>query len=287
MANAVASDKRFRASDLLVEHEIASGVDVLVPGDGAGALGLLEVGSSRPAAFVADDICFLQLLAGSLAAAHRRLARQALHDEQTARSSDEHRMSLHEMQHRIRNDLQGICSSIDREVRASENAGGRAGFDRVSRRVLALAGLYDHLLGGQSGGAVDMGAYLGSLCPKIAAAGDLPSRGIALGADIQRLRLGIDKAGRLAIAVNELVANAAEHAFPDGRTGKITVRLLARGVDGDGCPVVIVSDDGCGFQGAQPGSAGLGFVDRLVRGAGGVLTRLDGAGTEWQIALRA
>ena len=287
IANALAEDKRFRTPHLLPGHGIASCIGVPVSGDGLMTFGVLEVDSCRRREFAADDVCFLQLLAHSLAAARGRLVRQACHDEQAARRSDDQQMSLHEMQHRIRNDLQGICSSLDREVRGLDDPTQRAGYDRVRRRVLALVGLYDHLLGVQAGGIVDMGAYLPALCTKIALGAELASRGIALGIDIQPWGMPIDQAGRLAIAVNELVANAVEHAFPDGRSGTITVRLLARGVDGAGCPLVIVRDDGCGFQGPRPGSAGLGFVDRLVRGAGGVLTRSDGCGTEWRIALPA
>ena len=285
IANAIGFDKRFRTPDLLIEHGLARSINVPIPGDGSLAFGVLEVESSRRGAFATDDACFLQLLAHSLAAARVRLVRQALHDEQAARSTDEYQLSLHEMQHRIRNDLQGICSGIDLEIRRLADAGQRGGYDRVSRRVLALAALYDHLLGIQSGGIVEMGAYLGSLCQRIAAAADLPSRGIALAAETQPIGMTIDRAGRLAIAVNELVANAAEHAFPNGQSGKIVVRLFTPDAGGAGRPVVTVSDDGCGFQGPRPGSSGLGFVDRLVRGAGGVLTRLDGPGTEWRIAL--
>ncbi len=285
VCNALAQDTRFRALDLLTEHGVVRSVSVPVPGDGSMTFGVLEVESSRHGEFHTDDICFVQLLAYSLATARGRLTRQASCGAAEHQSSL-HEASLHEMQHRFRNDLQGIYSSISREIRGLDDASQRAGYNRVSRRVLALAGLYDHLLGLQADDGVEMAVYLGSLCHKIAAATDLASRGIVLATDMQPVGMTVERAGRLAVAVNELVANAAEHAFPDGVAGTITVRLFARGPDGTGCPVIVVSDDGCGFKGMRPGSAGLGYVERLVRGAGGVLTRLEGAGTEWRIALR-
>ncbi len=285
ISNALVNDRRFRTPELMTDHGLARSINIAVPGEDAAAYGVLEVESSMSGEFTTDDLCFLKLLAHTLAAARSRLHQQTVHDEQAAQSTDEHRMSLHEMQHRIRNDLQGICSSIGREARGAAGAEHRAGYDRVNRQVVALAGLYDHLLGLPGNGIVEMGAYLRSLCLKIAAAADLPSRGIVLVADTQPLAMPIDRAGRLAIAVNELVANAAEHAFPDGRPGRITVRLAERERDQAACPVVSVSDDGCGFKGPRPGSAGLSFVERLVRGAGGVLARSGTSGTEWQIAL--
>ena len=281
ISNTLANDARFQTPGLLAEHGLARSINIPVPGDGPAPFGVLEVESSQGGTFVTDDLCFLQLIAHSLSAARNRLVRQRLHDEQATRDADERRLSLHEMQHRIRNDLQGICSSLDREARSLEG-GRRSGYDRVIRRVVALAGLYDHLLGVQAGKPVEMDAYLNLLCRKIAAASDLASRNITLAVDAQPFGMPIDQAGRLAIAVNELVANAAEHAFPGERAGTITVRLSTQDA---GCPVVSVSDDGCGFRGVRPGSAGLSFVDRLVCGLGGVLTRLDGVGTEWRIAL--
>ena len=285
ISNALINENRFRTPDLLKDHGLARSVNIAIPGEDEVAYGVLEVESSTSGEFTTDDLCFLKLLTHTLAAARSRLHRQVLHDEQATRSTDDHQMSLHEMQHRIRNDLQGICSSIHREALAAAGAEHRGGYDRLNRRVLALGALYDHLLGIPTSDMVEMGAYLNSLCLKIAAAADLKSRGIVLVADTQPLSMTIDRAGRLAIAVNELVANAAEHAFPDSRAGHITVRLFERNGDQAACPVVSVSDDGCGFKGVRPESAGLSFVERLVRGAGGVLARSGASGTEWEIAL--
>ena len=100
------------------------------------------------------------------------------------------------------------------------------------------------------------------------------------------MRLIVQCASAVAIAVNELIANAAEHAFIDGHGGVVTVRLLARD-EATGDLVVIVSDDGCGIAPSRPAGAGLGFVDRLVRSIGGRLTRMGGAGTTWRVDLPA
>ena len=285
ISNDLVSEGRFRVPRILVEHGIIRSINVVVPGDGDAAFGVLEVESSEPGEFAAHDVWFLQLLAHSLAAAIGRGGRQARHDEQAARSTDDHQVLLREMQHRVRNDLQVIYGVVASEARRAVDPWQREGFGRINRRVMALAVLYDHLLGVNMDDSIDMGAYLRSLCDRIADATDLSSRAIALSADTQHLIMPFGRAVRLAVAVNELVANAAEHAFPDERPGKITVRLLAKGEDGTGCPVVTVADNGCGFTGPRPGSAGLSFVERLTDQAGGVLAREDDAGTRWRIKL--
>ena len=81
--------------------------------------------------------------------------------------------------------------------------------------------------------------------------------------------------------INELVANAIEHAFPNGG-GRIEVRLVRE----DDEPVLIVRDNGAGFAEAQSESIGLSTAQRLVAAAGGQLTRTDAdSGTSWTIRL--
>ena len=106
-----------------------------------------------------------------------------------------------------------------------------------------------------------------------------------MNADLETLMLPIGQAVRLAVAINELVTNAVEHAFPDGRRGTIEVGLTAIPDDGDNSPSIRVSDDGCGFNGPRVGSAGLVFVADLAHQAGGTLEREEAEGTRWRIRL--
>ncbi len=293
----------------LPERERGGGcVAVVVPGEAGVGFGVLECVGAR--AFSALDVCFVQLLARAVGlvvrdgAQERQAARleeeRAAQGRERARVEADHRACLDELHHRVRNDLQAICSIADREamgadreaMSADREAMGAAqgGLGRVARRVMALAGLYDHLLGPPASGvaaeAIAFDVYLGTLCARIAAAGELGSRGIALEVRSVPLSVPRGQALQLGVAVNELVANACEHAFPSQGGGRVTVRL-ASGAAG---AVLSVEDDGRGFAGARDGSAGLGFVERLVRQAGASLAREEGAreegaGTAWRIGL--
>ena len=59
--------------------------------------------------------------------------------------------------------------------------------------------------------------------------------------------------------VNEVLSNALKHAFPDGREGKIDVRLTALA---DGKGELVVSDNGVGYELTQD-SKGIG--SKLIR----------------------
>ena len=281
ISNDLVYERRFRVPTLLAEYKIIRCINVVVLGSPEEAYGVLEVESPEPGHFTESDVSFLQLLTQNLASAMDRISVQ----EKVAQSILEHGLLLHELQHRVRNDLQVIYSVLVTEARKTADPLERTGFDRVSRRVMALGGLYDHLLGLSGTDKVDMGAYLQSLCGKIATAADLPSRAITLEVDTDYLKMAPDHAVRLAVVINELVTNAVEHAFPERTSGRIIVTLRAKGADGTGPPVVTVMDDGCGFQGPRPGSSGLTFVERLTHQAGAVLDREDGGGTRWNIRL--
>jgi two-component sensor histidine kinase len=285
ISNDLVSEGRFRIPSILAEHGIIRCVNVVIPGDAEAAFGVLEVESPEPGKFTTSDVNFLELLVHSLAAAIARVDVRTVYEQQAGQTAITHEVSLHELQHRVRNDLQVIHSVVSREARGTTDLMAGVALDRIGRRIMALAALYDHLLGKGSTDHLDMGVYLDSLCSKIAIVTDLSSRAITLRAETEHLMMPLSRAVRLAVAANELIANAATHAFPDKRPGQITVSLFANGKDGTDCPSMSVADDGCGFQGPRPGSAGLSFVEQLVRQAGGVLDRTDHDGTQWHIRI--
>ena len=284
ISNDLAFDKRFRVPALLAEHGIIRCINVVVPNDQDAAFGVLEVESPELGLFTEYDVSFLQLLTHSLASAIGRVTSRALHDEESAQKTLDHYVALQEMQHRVCNDLQVLYGFFEGEARRMSDPAEVAGLGKVGRRVIALAELYNHLLSRQETEEVDLGAYLRVLCAKVESAADLSSRGITLKAKTERLIIPLDQAVRLAVAVNELITNAAKHAFSGRTSGRITVKLTAKAPD-SGLPVVSVTDNGGGFSGLRPGGAGLIFVKHLIHLAGGVLEREEGKGTRWDIKI--
>jgi two-component sensor histidine kinase len=150
-----------------------------------------------------------------------------------------------------------------------------------------MASLYDHLLGaGLSGEETSLRDYLAALCAGACEFHDLPARGVALafegGGDA--LPRGIADCTLLGVVVNELIANAAEHAFGPEGGGRIAVEV---GRDGHGGAVVTVADDGVGVpSGAEGGSVGLSLARRLVEQVGSTLALRSVPGrTVWTIPL--
>ena len=89
------------------------------------------------------------------------------------------------------------------------------------------------------------------------------------------------QATSLALAVNELLQNAVEHAFPERPAGHVEIRLAQR----DAGLILEVEDDGrgipAGFDPLTGDELGLKIVHALVtEDLGGTLTFAAGGGTK-------
>jgi two-component sensor histidine kinase len=80
--------------------------------------------------------------------------------------------------------------------------------------------------------------------------------------------------------INELVSNCLKHAFPNGRTGDVTVELLSNGND---TYLLTVSDNGVGlppdFEVGKAESLGWQLVPMLVEQLNGTFELQERAGT--------
>ncbi|HEX5453597.1 MAG TPA: GAF domain-containing protein [Stellaceae bacterium] len=261
------------------EHHIVSTANVPILGT-AGFYGVLEVDRSDDRPFDALDTTFLATIAGIIADAVERVRRQAA----LQAAHDARAVLLREHHHRARNNYQSIMARLQRHALEATDADSRRRFEDVERRVFGLAALYDYLVSSDSTEKrLDFADYLSGLCTRMREFYGADEKGIELACDCNAAAVAYDAETCLALgaAVNELTANAIEHAFgPNG--GRIAVQLR----NGGAGQSLVVMDNGAGFDKARPASIGLSVVDQLVSGAGGSLSRstADG-GTVWTIAL--
>ena len=108
--------------------------------------------------------------------------------------------------------------------------------------------------------------------------------GVSLEVNITPVYLTIEQAIPCGLIANELVSNAMNHAFPNGRTGKIWIEL---GAVEDGQLSLVVGDDGVGFPPdidfRRTTSLGLTLVNTLVKQLNGTIELQDEAGTAFKI----
>ncbi len=202
------------------------------------------------------------------------LARDAQHARQTAEAA-EHRIAdslrekevlLQEVHHRVKNNLQVISSLINMQVRSLRGAAGREALRECQSRVEAIALIHEKLYQSMDFARVPFAEYARGVAQNAFQAAGVSPSSVALELEIAEGALAVDKAIPCGLILNELIANALKHAFPDGRRGRIRVELAA--LDG-GALQLGVSDDGVGLpadlEARKSKSLGLQLVWMLAK----------------------
>jgi two-component sensor histidine kinase len=266
----------YELPEIFHAHAVISSLNMPIPIED-GMFGVLEVDTRTLREFDALDFTFLASLAGLVGEAIERVRTQ----QRLARELDARGVLLREQQHRVRHHLQTVQTLLNREARESGHPDLVARFRSIERRVVALASLYDHLLGADETGDIDLAAYLRDLCHGLARFFEPEERGVALDctSDSGVFRLGTDEATAVGVVITELVANALEHSFGTER-GTIRVSLSRK----EEQPAISVSDNGSAPSGAVAPGAGIDICRRLLQNFGATLLQDDSAlGTRWLI----
>ncbi len=172
----------------------------------------------------------------------------------------QNRVLFQEIHHRVKNNLQ-LVSSLIRLQQAPT-----AMKDDLIRRIAAMSAVHQHIYESDQFGVLDAEAYLDKL---LAGLRDSAPPNVALDWRLAPLTLSPDQALPLGLIVNEVVANAFKHGFPEGRAGKVSV-VLERPLEGDDA-ILSITDNGVGM--AETPSGGVGLGTRLI---GGLVGQLEG-----------
>jgi two-component sensor histidine kinase len=214
------------------------------------------------------------LLVIALAEMFRRAVREALADRETL---------LRELDHRVKNNFASMASLLEMQQRRATNPETRAALQAALGRIESFAlghrFLYQDF---DDVGTVNMRNYLEGLCGAIGAANGLDGN-VRLRCASDQVLMPRDRAIAVGLLVNEVATNSAKHAFPDGRSGlvSVTFRRHDEGYQLD------VTDDGCGMpEEKRSGSLGLALIDSLARQADAAVQRQTGSsGTSYRFAL--
>ncbi|KAB1074492.1 PAS domain-containing protein [Methylobacterium planeticum] len=168
---------------------------------------------------------------------------------------------LHEVDHRVKNNMQIIASLISMQMRGTTDEIMKASMQTTLGRVEAMSTVHRRFYQSGDVARFDISAFVRDLVSDLIAAS---GRGdIAVRLDLTPIAVPAEKAAPLALMVNEVITNALKHGFAGGRGGTLRV-VSAR--DGALCRIT-VADDGHGMPAARKGPATYGkrLVERLGR----------------------
>jgi len=243
--------------------------------------------TSQQALISVLSVCIALGITIAVAELFRRAVRRA--SDERDREILERDLFLEEFDHRVKNNFALVAALLDMQRRRTKDSETQAALSSALTRVESIARAHRHLYrgGAISPGNVDMAVYLDELSAALAEA--LFLRGaITLDCVCDHAALPRDRAVSIGLIVNELVTNAAKHAFADRESGRIEIRFEAAVTGWK----LTVRDDGVGLP-AEPkprkdGGLGQRLIDGFVRQARGTATTETGPeGTRVTVTLEA
>ena len=166
---------------------------------------------------------------------------------------DQNRVLFQEIHHRVKNNLQQVAALVRLQQAPA------AMKEDLTRRIAAMSAVHQHIYETNQYGALDAEAYLAKL---LAGLRDSAPPKVDLDWRLSPLHVSPDQALPLGLIVNEVVANAFKHGFPEGRAGRVSV-TLERPLEGNDA-VLTITDNGVGM--AETPSGGMGLGTRLIAG---------------------
>jgi len=207
-------------------------------------------------------------------------------EAQIKESLREKEVLLQEIHHRVKNNLQVIASLLNLQSNNFGDPLAAEVFRESQDRVYSMALIHEQLYQSENLAQVDFGHYARELAAHLHGSYGAPERGVRLQTDVGEVFLGIDTAVPCGLILNELVSNALKHAFPDGRTGEISIGLCEDGED----VALTVRDDGVGIPEGldlqRTDSLGLKLVAILVEQLDGVIDIERSSGTAFTVTFR-
>ena len=208
-------------------------------------------------------------------------------DEKITRTLQEKEVLLREVHHRVKNNLQVVCSMLRLQERNLHDDTLRQVLKECRERVVAMAMLHDQLHRAKDFSNINLGEYIRNLAASLFCSYGVNSADIGLRLDIEDIPVAVDTAIPCGLLVNELVSNSLRHAFPEGSKGCVSLGLHA--LDG-GWVELTIADDGRGFperpQDSQTRSLGLWLVDLLADQIGAAVERSSSAGARYRLVFQ-
>jgi PAS domain S-box-containing protein len=160
---------------------------------------------------------------------------------------------LHEVDHRVKNNLTMIGALLRLQVRAIDDADIRAKLETMMERIDALATVHRRLYQAEDVTRFDVAAFAANLASDVIGASGRSN--VRLRSDIEPIEVRSEHASALGLILNEVLTNAIKHGLREDRAGSVTIH--ARKEDGDA--ILSIEDDGVGLVPDQP-AFGLGHA---------------------------
>jgi two-component system, sensor histidine kinase PdtaS len=221
-------------------------------------LGVLHVVSRQRRGFSDEEMALLRSVGAQIG-----IAIENMRLREDARRADALATLLQEMHHRIKNNLQTVADLLSLEMSASPSPAARKSLRDSISRIKSIAAVHE-LLSVEQLRLTNITELAQQVCDISLRHLVRPDQRVSVRIDGPAIYLPSKQATALALVMNELIANALEHAFQYGRPGQLTIKLAQEGNQ----VTVYVADNGRGlppdFDSTRQSRLGLQIVQTLV-----------------------
>ena len=203
------------------------------------------------------------------------------------RSLEEKEILLKEVYHRTKNNMLVIISLLNLQMDEIKDKKAINLFKETENRIRTMSLMHESLYQTTSLTDIDLAHYLSKIATNLIESmttGD----NLVLELNCKKISISIDKAMPLGLAVNEIITNAIQHAFPNNRRGVIHIKLSQ---DNKENIQLNIGDSGIGMSKnidpQKSESLGLQIIDSLIdKQVKGTYSVVVGVGTTYMITFK-
>jgi PAS domain S-box-containing protein len=209
---------------------------------------------------------------------------QQREERRTQKALVEKQVLLQEVHHRVKNNLQVICSLLNMQAESADDSKTEHALLDSHNRVHSMAMIHEMLYGSETLQGLDFETYTRALLEELFSSYKIEGHRIKTQFTMTPMKFSIDRAVPCGLILNELISNSLKYAFPADVDGEIRVSLSPSGRDR--CEL-LVEDTGVGLPESfcidHADSLGLKIVDVLVKQLGGEYKLFSNQGTRFRM----
>ncbi|MDZ7659303.1 sensor histidine kinase [Fodinibius sp.] len=189
---------------------------------------------------------------------------QIEYERELKESLKEKETLLQEIHHRVKNNLAVVSGMMDLQTFSTENEEVRRLLTDSKNRIKTMALIHEKLYQSASLSQIEFGSYVKDLINNIKGV-SASDKEIKVELEYDSFNLNVNQAVPCALIINEVVANAFEHAFTDQESGliKVTLENIEDKV------IVSIKDNGRGlpsdFEYRKSKSIGMTIIETLIQ----------------------
>ena len=215
---------------------------------------------------------------------HKDISDRKAYEQQLSESLAEKSVMLQEIHHRVKNNLQVICSLLNLQTQTNPDSKIAEIMQESQNRVKSMALVHENLYQSQNLSKICLETYVQELTTNLLQSYRSKVSQTKINVAIASIYLDIDAAVPCGLIINELVSNALKYAFPHQDKGEIKVKVTQ---NAEQTLTLTIADNGMGLPDEvnveQIQTLGLRMVKTLTRQISGTLTVNREIGTSFQI----